>query len=136
MWPFGRSGSKNDSSSLGRRGEGLAVKFLKDLGMKILARNYSCRGGEIDIIALDESTKKSTGWPTVVFAEVKTRTSDSVVGPESAVDFHKRRKIEKVASYYLAGRDDGEHAWRFDVIAIVIPSGCGRPQITHLPDAF
>ncbi|MBI5725867.1 MAG: YraN family protein [Planctomycetes bacterium] len=136
MWPFGPGGRKSDPSALGRRGERLAMKFLKSLGLKILVRNYSCRAGEIDIIALDESTKKSMGWPTIVFVEVKTRKSDLVVGPESAVDSRKRRKIEKVAAHYLSSRDADEYAWRFDVIAVVIPPDGGKPQITHLSDAF
>ena len=82
MWPLGRWRRTGSSGELGRRGEKLAAKALKRAGMKILARNYRCPAGEADLIALDRSTRRQSGAETIVFAEVKTRSSDTYTDPE------------------------------------------------------
>ena len=139
MWPFRRKGpgetSDAESSPLGPRGEKLARKLLKKQGMKILARNYRCPVGEADLIALDPSTRRKTGAETIAFVEVKTRRSDRYSDPESAVDPKKRRRMRKVAEYYLTAHDIGERAVRFDVVSVVLPTD-GRCEIRHIPDAF
>ncbi len=132
MWPFGRAAG---SSPLGRRGEQLARKFLKRRGLKILARNYRCPAGEADIIALDGSTRASDGAETLVFVEVKTRRSDFYTDPHSAVDADKRRRLQKIAKYYLAGHDAEDLNVRFDVVSIVVRTE-QKPEITHIPNAF
>lgn len=121
MWPFGRR------LSLGERGERLGCKALKKAGCAILARNYRCPAGEVDIIAL--------AGDTLVLAEVKTRTSERMVSPESAVNAAKRQRYRKAARHYLheIGRSDLDV--RFDVIAVMLPEG-GRPLVRHTPDAF
>jgi putative endonuclease len=123
MWPFGRS------KPLGRHGEQLARQHLAQQGMKILARNYRCPSGEIDLIALDSA------GPTLVFAEVKTRRDDAYTDPEAAVDADKRRRIKKAAAYYLARHDCDGYNVRFDVVSVVIPPG-SPPRVKHIPDAF
>jgi putative endonuclease len=128
---FGRtlslSGLFGKPLGLGARGEKLAAKVLKSAGCRILARSYRCPSGEADLIAL--------AGDTLVFAEVKTRSDDSFVSPESAVDGRKRQKYRRVAQYYVVrtGRDD--LSIRFDIIAITIRPG-GKPEIRHLVDAF
>ena len=77
----------------GKLGEDLATKYLEKIGYKIVARNFRCRQGEIDIIA--RSTEE------LVFVEVKTRTNLSYGSPAEAVDFTKQKHMEKVAKYYL-----------------------------------
>ncbi len=129
MWPLGA-----DSPS-GRRGEELAARFLRRRGHKILARNYRCPVGEADIIALDRSTRKPLGAESIVFVEVKTRRTDSHVDPESAVDRRKRRRLTRVARYYLAHHDTGDRIVRFDVVAVVMPPG-EEPRVRHVADAF
>ncbi|RPI60957.1 MAG: YraN family protein [Planctomycetaceae bacterium] len=120
---------------LGPVGEKLACKFLRKAGMKILATNYRCPSGEIDIIALDKSTRKAGGCETIVFVEVKTRNNDAYTDPQSAVDSDKRRRIRKAATYYLSTRDTSGFAVRYDIIAIVAKPG-QEPKITHIPAAF
>ncbi len=71
--------------------------------MKVLARNYRCPVGEIDLIALDRHPACGPFGPTLVFVEVKTRGDDTYTDPESAVDAEKRRRIKKAAAYYLSG---------------------------------
>ena len=102
--------------------------------MKILARNYRCAAGEIDLIALDESTRAS-GAETIAFVEVKTRSSDRHTDPEAAVDAEKRRHMKKAAETYLARRDAGGLNVRFDIVAVVARPGA-RPQVRYIPNAF
>src|SRR3954467_10509992 len=78
---------------LGRRGENVAAKFLRNLGYRIIARNFRCEMGEIDIIARDGTT--------LVFVEVKTRESDDPM-PEQNVNGRKMHQITKVGKLYLS----------------------------------
>ena len=129
MWPF------RPEKTLGRHGEKLAARALKRKGMKLLATNYRCPSGEIDIIALDRSTRRDSGRETIVFVEVKTRSSDTYTVPESAVDARKRRRIRKAARYYLSHHPTDGYNVRYDIVAIVAPAGA-KPQIKHIAGAF
>jgi len=129
MWPFGRS------KPLGRHGEQFARRYLAQQGMKILAWNYRCPSGEIDLIALDSAGRGEFTAPTLVFAEVKTRRDDTYTDPEAAVDADKRRRIKKAAAYYLARHDSDGYNVRFDVVSVVVPPG-SPPRLKHIPDAF
>ena len=131
MLPFWRRGHP----PLGARGEELARRFLKRRGMKILARNYRCPAGEADLIALDPTTRKQFGAQTIVIAEVKTRRCDRYTSPAGAVDAEKRRRLQKVADYYVTTRHAGELNLRFDIVSVVIPEG-HDPRIEYIPDAF
>ena len=129
MWPFRRN------EAPGPRGEQLAARHLRRAGCKILARNYRCPVGEVDLIILDASTKADWGTESVAFVEVKTRSRGDAVDPESAVDSSKRRRLIRVARYYLSRHDIGERRARFDVVAVLLPAD-GKPEIRHIPDAF
>ena len=111
------------------RGENLACKFLKKSKHKILARNYRCPAGEADIITIDKKLDQ------LVFVEVKTRSSDFHISPESAVDSRKQNRLRNIAKYYSTQHCIGELAIRFDVIGIAIPQS-GKPAINHIIDAF
>lgn len=111
---------------LGRKGEELAVRFLRRRKYRILERNYRVRSGEVDIIARD--------GPTLVFIEVKTRASDGYALPIESVGFPKQQKLRRLAEYYLAGHDFPDCDVRFDVISIV--GTAGSPRIEHIPNAF
>ena len=128
-WPFGRR------KALGPRGEALARRHLRRAGLKVLARNYRCPSGEIDLIALDRSTRKSLGAETIVFVEVKTRADAHHASPANAVDARKRRQIERAADDYLARHDTEGYRVRYDIVAIVLPEG-GKARIAHIRDAF
>ncbi|WP_445169645.1 YraN family protein [Mycolicibacterium sp. Dal123E01] len=111
-------------NQLGALGEQLAVEHLLAQGLQILARNWRCRYGELDVIATAPDR-------TVVFVEVKTRTGDGFGGWEYAVTPAKVRRIRRLAGLWLAGQDERWAAIRIDVIGIRI----GRqrtPEITHL----
>ncbi|HAU37214.1 MAG TPA: YraN family protein [Phycisphaerales bacterium] len=131
MWPFRRS----DKPPLGPRGEKIARRFLRRQGMKILAENYRSGAAEIDLIALDRSTRGLDGAETICFVEVKTRSCDTYTDPESAVNAEKQRRIRKAAGHYLAGRDAEGFNVRYDIVAIVLRDG-QEAEIRHLPGAF
>ena len=112
-------------ADIGALGEDLAVDHLTSLGLAVLARNWRCRYGELDIIAADNSTR------TAVFVEVKTRTSDLFGGVEQAVTPEKVRRLRRLAGLWLAEQDGSWAAVRIDVIGVRI----GRqrsPEITHV----
>lgn len=112
--------------TLGARGENVAAKFLRNLGYRIIQRNFKCPLGEIDIIARDDKT--------LVFVEVKTRTADEPT-PETQVNPFKQHQITKVAKLYLSRYGNAMPPARFDIVAIVWPTG-REPQIRHTVAAF
>lgn len=117
-----------DKQTLGRFGEDQAVRCLRKKGYTIVARNYRCRLGEIDIIARDEGF--------IVFVEVKLRKDDSYGAAREFVTRGKQEKILKTASLWLS-QNDCELQPRFDVIEVYAPQGTqGTVRIEHLEDAF
>jgi putative endonuclease len=111
---------------LGERGENVAAKYLRNKGYKIIERNYHTAVGEIDIIARDGKT--------LVFVEVKTRAYDDPT-PEEQVNTVKQHQNTKAAKMYLGRFGQTQPAARFDVVAVVWPSG-QPPIIRHMTDAF
>ena len=115
--------------SLGRRGERLAEKFLRRHGHRILYRNFRAKGGgEVDLVLRDIAEN------TLVFAEVKTRTSDADGRPADAVDRAKEELISRGARAWLRLLDRPEVNFRFDIVEVVI--GAGKPRINVLKSAF
>ncbi len=96
--------------SKGAVGEVLAARFLRDKGFEILAANFRCRHGEIDIIAADRAY--------IAFVEVKTRQSDSIYAPREAVTVQKQRRLIRTAGFYLSQHPTALQP-RFDVIEVV-----------------
>jgi len=93
----------------GAAAEALAARFLQARGVRIVERNYRCRGGEIDIIARDGST--------LVFVEVRLRRSDAFGGAAASITAAKRRRLGLAARHYL-GRLGREPPCRFDAILL------------------
>jgi putative endonuclease len=117
-----------DRQALGRWGEDLAARHLERAGYELLARNWRCKAGEIDIVArLDQA---------IVFVEVKTRSGLGFGEPASAVTQVKAHRIHAVAGRWLAEcRPPGWHDLRFDVISIVRQREA-LPELVHLQGAF
>jgi putative endonuclease len=112
-------------TEIGALGEQLAADHLAGLGLRIVARNWRCRYGELDLVAVDVSTD------SVIFVEVKTRTGDGFGGLEQAVTPQKVRRLRRLAGIWLAGQDQRWAQVRIDVIGVRI----GRqrtPELTHL----
>ncbi|MCI5167945.1 MAG: YraN family protein [Candidatus Electrothrix sp. GM3_4] len=114
---------KDPRKATGRSGEDLAAQHLEQQGYTILERNYRLRIGEIDIIARDKEY--------LVFIEVKTRRSRRIGNPFEAVDIRKQKKIVKIASAYLQGK---ELPVRFDVVAVYLNEQDVRIEV--LKNAF
>lgn len=112
--------------ALGRQGEDIAAVYLQQLGYEILARNYRCRHGELDIIC----KKKHL----LIFVEVKTRRSDLFGSPEEAITKSKIAHIKKTALYYMAENKTGCKELRFDVVTIMMKAR--QPDINHIEAAF
>jgi putative endonuclease len=109
---------------IGAHGEQLAVEHLQGLGLRIVARNWRCRYGELDVIAAE-------GANTLVFVEVKTRTGDGFGGVAEAVTPQKVRRIRRLAGLWLAGQESGWSQIRIDVIGVRL--GRSRtPEVTHV----
>ena len=117
------------SKIIGAWGESLAAEYLAKKHYKIVAANFSCRFGEIDLIAENKHF--------LIFVEVKLRKSASFAQAKEFVDFYKQGRIRTTAELYLS-----EHPTklqpRFDVIEIYAPEGMQtkKPVIHHLEDAF
>ncbi len=117
------------SEQLGRYGEDLAAGHLAAAGMRVLARNWRCPRGELDVVALDVDG-------TVVFVEVKTRSSVRFGEPAEAVTPVKARRIRGLALSWLADHPQpGRRGVRFDVVTIVRAPG-EPPVVRHLREAF
>ena len=106
---------------LGRDGEILAEKHLKQHGYRILERNYRTRLGEIDIIASHEGT--------LVFVEVKTRRSRHYGPAKASLSAAKRRRLSMLALLYLKQNRSGRTRARFDVVAIDTRGADARVEI-------
>lgn len=118
-----------DTKTLGRKGEDAACRYLEAQGYDILERNWTCRFGEADVIAMD-------GDGTLAFIEVKTRRSVAAGVPEAAVTLEKQRRYEKIALSYLMGSDFGDGlVVRFDCIGICVTAN-RRALLRHHKGCF
>lgn len=117
-------------SELGRWGESLAAAYLRKKGYEIVAANYRCRLGEIDLIAENRHA--------LVFVEVKLRKNADFALAREHVTQRKQARIRQTALLYLASHETAGKPARFDVIEIYAPEGTatGKPILTHLEDAF
>lgn len=93
----------------GEQAEILAADFLRSKGLRIAARNYRCRYGEIDLIAREGAT--------VVFVEVRSRASEAYGGAAASITPAKREKLLKTARHYLAGITSLPQC-RFDAVLV------------------
>jgi putative endonuclease len=116
---------------VGERGEELvALRYRRD-GFSVLARNWHCREGELDLVVERDGL--------LVFCEVKTRTSAAFGVPAEAVTYAKQRKLRAAAARWLASVDGGAarrpRSMRFDVASVVIPRS-GAPIVEVVESAF
>lgn len=107
---------------LGKVGEAKAQYFAKQQGFEIIEANYKNFAGEIDLIYLDGTT--------LVFCEVKTRTSEKFGLPREAVTRKKQQKIRLVASFYIKNCTQKYEHYRFDVMEII------DDDVTLIKNAF
>lgn len=114
--------------TLGMKGEDSAARYLRKRGFSIVARRERDKTGEIDLIAVEDRT--------VVFVEVKTRSSHHAGHPSESVHEDKQRRMTRLALAYLHRHDLLECAVRFDVVAVTWPESKRHPVIQHYRNAF
>lgn len=118
-------------NDLGRWGEEVAAKYLEQQGWYIRHRDWRYKHTDIDIVCIDEDDT------TLVFVEVKTRSTADYGRPSEAVDADKRRNIINAASAYKRMCRKENRMVRYDIIAITgSPYSTTAPQIEHIEDAF
>lgn len=111
-------------SKLGKLGEDLACEYLQKKGFKILSRNFKARYGELDIVALDDTT--------LVFVEVKTRIGKEFGLPEEAVTPWKLREVKQTALYYKMLHPELPEQLRLDVIGIELDYDYTLKYFNHI----
>ena len=113
----------------GRWGESLAADYLQKKHYQLVALNYRCRFGEIDLIVQNRKY--------LVFVEVKLRKNDEFARAAEFVDLRKQNRIRTTAQLWLSTHET-ELQPRFDVVEIYAPDGAdtGKPVINHMEDAF
>ena len=113
---------------LGKRGEDLAAGFLQSAGCGILASNYRCPWGEIDLIARDGEE--------LAFVEVRTRRTPTYGTPQESITPRKAEHMVAAAQHYLQNHapenDSEELPWRIDLVSICLTDGLRAPQIDHI----
>lgn len=108
---------------VGRRGEDLAAWWLADQGWQVLDRNWRCRDGEVDLVALDGDE--------LVIVEVKTRSSLAVGHPAEAVTPAKLARLRRLTGAWLAAHPRVVAGVRIDVLSLLLPPG-RSPMVSHL----
>jgi len=112
---------------LGRAGERAARRVLKKHGYKVLATNWRCRQGEIDVVATHKGV--------LCFVEVKTQSAFSDVPATEEVTALKQRHLTRAAAEFLRRTGRLERPCRFDVVSVVMDEN-DRPTTEIIPDAF
>ena len=118
--------TRSTAAALGSGGERAAADYLRERGYIVLERNFRCRGGEIDIIALDGGV--------LVFVEVKVRRTLSRGAPIEAVTPVKQARVRRAAQEYLTFCGRVFARIRFDVISVM--KTAKTTDITHLKASF
>jgi len=109
--------------AIGRFGERVAARYLQNLGMAILETNWTCKYGEVDIVARDGAT--------LVICEVKTRTGTSHGTGFEAVTGQKATRLRRLAAYWLEVHRVQPEAVRIEVVSVLVPPR-GAPQVERV----
>jgi putative endonuclease len=124
------AGGADRRRETGKLGETAAAALLESKGYRIVARNWRCRSGELDLVAEQSGT--------LVIVEVRTRRPTGTHGTaKEAVDARKQRQVRETAQFYLYATKQFDVKLRFDVIAVELPRhGEEAPRIEHIEHAF
>ncbi len=126
-----RFGGVDPNAPIGKRGEQVAARLLRQKGLAIVSESESDRAGEIDLIAAERKTR------SLIFIEVKTLQTQKPGHPADRVDANKQTRITRAALRFLKRRQLLGTPCRFDVIAIWWPSGHDNPtRVEHYEHAF
>ena len=115
-------------SRLGARGESIAREHLERNGYGVLATNFRCQWGEIDIVARTQDC--------LVFVEVRTRRTASYGTPEESLSDRKRVRLIATAEAYLQSHPESPEEWRIDLISVRMGEAGVLPRIDHIENAI
>lgn len=124
-----RPGAERGRRSLGQVAEQIACDLLEKSGLRLVARNWRAREGELDIVA-------SAPDGTCVFCEVRSRTGEETGSPLETVNARKRAQIIRVARSFLAENPVSAPSYRFDVVGVTFFADGRDPLVIHVPRAF
>ena len=116
-----------DRVKLGKLGEEIAGRFLREQGYQILTTNYRCPQGEVDIVARDGEE--------VVFVEVRTRRSQNFGTPQESLNRSKIRRLVATCQDYLQGYGGVDTDWRIDLVSVRLDHDNRLKNIDHLRHA-
>jgi putative endonuclease len=119
---------KSFNKDIGALGEEISKSYLKNLGYRILDKNFRCKCGEIDLIAVN------SGY--ICFIEVKTRYGVTFGMPSESVVYSKQRKIYNTAQVYIMKKNIVNSNFRFDVMEVILNNNNNEFFINHIEDAF
>jgi putative endonuclease len=119
--------TRESKKQIGVRGEDLACAELERQGLQVLERNWRCRLGEIDIVAVEAGANGLT----MVFCEVKCRSGLGFGHPLEAITFTKRRTLRQLAAVWMRQHRVKASAIRLDAIGVVLAPG-EEPSVTHV----
>ncbi len=108
--------------------EDIAAEFIKKLGYRIIERNFCTKLGEIDIIADHNGT--------LTFVEVKARRTDTYGSPKESITYAKKKKLTKLALYYLKSTKQMNTKARFDVVIVDSCKNPQKPEVEIIENAF
>ncbi|MBN1124968.1 MAG: YraN family protein [Sedimentisphaerales bacterium] len=130
MWlpRFYRRYLRADTKRLGRWGERQALRRLRRKGYTVIARNWRCEAGEVDLVMADPNG-------TVAFVEVKTRRDEIWAAAQDAVGYAKRKHISSVARYFVQRYGIKDRPLRFDIVAVILTEK-DPVEIRHYENAF
>ncbi len=129
--------TNNDRQKLGATGETLAARHLQDAGLTVLARNWRCTAGELDIIAQENAPDYSAGGavlPWLVLVEVRTRRGNRYGTALQSVTPRKAAKVREVAAHYVQSVG-WTGPWRVDVVAVQMDRQGHLMAIEHIRHA-
>lgn len=116
----------NNNQATGFIGENAAVNFLQKKGFKIIDRNTRKRYGEIDIVAIDNTS--------LVFVEVKTRRGQKFGLPEESINYRKMKSLLKSINYYKLIHPSLPDEMRIDVVCVYLGDDYSISKVLHYPN--
>jgi putative endonuclease len=116
------------ANALGAKGELAALEYLEARGAKLLARNYRCPGGEIDLVVLHEGD--------LVAVEVKTRTLGGLGLPEESLTWSKLRRVARALGMFAFESRQAELLWRIDVVVVDVDLGANVTRVEHFKSVY
>ncbi|MCX7881561.1 MAG: YraN family protein [Patescibacteria group bacterium] len=115
-----------NNRDVGKRGEEMACNYLKNKNYQIIEKNFTCRWGEIDIIAKKDNK--------IVFIEVKTRVGDKKGKPYEAINYFKLKGLKRAINFYLLKKNLKNYKLSLEVISVILNENLSMREIKHFSE--